>query len=580
MSFAVTLHRTRIEGGQRLSVVRSEGCLSRTTADGAVTIVVAGARGDATWMPPAGATLDATSDPASLEIPGAAIVIVDHRRGTGRVVMPRIGISSVYWAATADRLAIASTPAALPAATGQSLGIDAAALYQYVYFHMLPAPGCIYQGVSKLCGGHCLDWSDGAPRIARYWRPRFGVDVPDSESEAATELRELLRAAVSRSLADRPSAGAFLSGGLDSSTVSGYAAELRPGISTVSMGFDAAGYDEMEYARIASRRFATTALEYYVTPEDVLQTIPDIAASFPEPFGNSSAAAVFHCARIAREHGLGLLLAGDGGDELFGGNERYAKQLVFERYGAIPAVLRRALLEPAVTAASRITSAFPIGKARSYIEQANIPLPDRLQHYNFLHRHAPDEIFAPEVLAAVDTRAPLHQLRAEYSTPAADHPVDRMLFMDWKFTLHDNDLVKVNTMCALAGVEVAYPMLDPALVNFSLRLPADWKVRDGELRHFYKRAMRGFLPDEVLDKTKHGFGLPFGVWMRTHEGLRRLAEESLASLATRGYFQADFLRDAIRLHREGHASFYGELVWILTVLELWLQRNAPDARAH
>jgi asparagine synthase (glutamine-hydrolysing) len=170
-------------------------------------------------------------------------------------------------------------------------------------------------------------------------------------------------------------------------------------------------------------------------------------------------------------------------------------------------------------------------------------------------------------------------LQQEYATPQADSPIDRMLFMDWKFTLHDNDLVKVNTMCSLAGVDVAYPMLDPALVDFSMRLPPRWKVRDGELRWFYKRAMRGFLPDEILGKTKHGFGLPFGVWMRTHEGLRALARDSLESLAGRGYFRPEFLREALRLHREGHASFYGELVWILTVLELWLQRNAPAARA-
>jgi asparagine synthase (glutamine-hydrolysing) len=334
----------------------------------------------------------------------------------------------------------------------------------------------------------------------------------------------------------------------------------------------------MEFARIASRRFATKPLEYYVTPEDVLRTLPQVAAAFSEPFGNSSAAAVYHCARIAREHGISMLLAGDGGDELFGGNERYAKQLVFERYGRVPATLRRRLLEPAIAAAARVTTSFPIGKAQSYIEQATVPLPDRLQHYNFLHRHEPAEVFAPDLLAQVDLPSPLRQLREEYSVPETRSAVNRMLFMDWKFTLHDNDLVKVNTMCALAGIEVEYPMLDSAVVDLSLRIPAQWKVHNGELRWFYKRAMSGFLPDEILNKTKHGFGLPFGVWTRTHEGLRKQSQEALASLATRGYFSSQFLRDALRLHRESHASFYGELVWILTVLELWFQAHLPDAR--
>jgi asparagine synthase (glutamine-hydrolysing) len=120
-------------------------------------------------------------------------------------------------------------------------------------------------------------------------------------------------------------------------------------------------------------------------------------------------------------------------------------------------------------------------------------------------------------------------------------------------------------------------MLDAAVVDFSMRLPGDWKVRDGELRWFFKRAMTGFLPREIIHKTKHGFGLPFGVWTRTHQGLGRLAADCLESLARRGYFRSEFIREALRMHREGHAGYYGELVWILMVLELWLQRHMPKA---
>jgi asparagine synthase (glutamine-hydrolysing) len=399
-----------------------------------------------------------------------------------------------------------------------------------------------------------------------------------SEANASQELRRVLRSAVERRIHGRSNVGAFLSGGLDSSTVAGLAAELRPGIPTISMGFHADGYDEMEYARIASRHFGTRPLEYYVTPEDVVSTLPMVAAAFPEPFGNSSAAAAYHCARIARDHGIDILLAGDGGDELFGGNERYAKQLIFERYGHVPPVLRLGLLEPLLGAAGRLTHTFPIGKALSYIRQANVPLPDRLQTYNFLHQHDPAEIFTLELLAQVDSSAPMRLLREEYEIPTTCSVINRMLFLDWKFTLHDNDLVKVNTMCQLAGVEVAYPMLDQTVVDFSLRIPGDWKVRHGVLRWFYRRAMQDFLPKEILTKAKHGFGLPFGVWTRAHQGLRRLSEDALSSLAERGYFRREFLREALRLHREGHAPYYGELVWILMVLELWLQAHQPSAK--
>jgi asparagine synthase (glutamine-hydrolysing) len=503
-----------------------------------------------------------------------AVVVLDAGRGQVSVVAPRIGLRQVYWACVGDELSLAHDPRALPCLAGATPSLRLQALYDYVYFHMVPGPGTIYEGVHKLQSGHLLEWTGGSPRSRRYWQPRFDETTRRDEPEAAEELRDVLQEAVRASLPDGVPAGAFLSGGLDSSTVAGMASQVRPGIPTVSMGFDAQGYDEMQYARIAAKRFGTTPLEYYVTPDDVLATLPSIAAAFPEPFGNSSAAAAYHCARIAREQGLTLLLAGDGGDELFGGNERYAKQLVFERYAAVPGVLRRALLEPAVSTAARFTRRFPVGKAQSYIEQARVPLPDRLQSYNFLHRHDPAEIFSAELLQQIDPQQPLRDLREEYAAPHASHPVNRMLFMDWRYTLHDNDLVKVNTMCALAGVDVAYPMLEDAAVDVGLRMPPDWKVRDGELRWFYKRAMRGFLPDEILTKTKHGFGLPFGVWTRTHQGLADLSSDALQGLRKRGYFRGGFVEEAERLHREGHASYYGELVWILTTLELWLRNRA------
>ena len=505
-------------------------------------------------------------------------VFIDHVTGSVFVVAGQIGLRQVYWAANSDCLVVASDPATVQSLSDLPHTFDEQQLFPYLYFHMVPSPGTVHKAVARLSGGHRLSWTCKGAVVDRYWRPTFSEVTALSEGDARTDLHKLLRAAVLRSTEGSKDFGAFLSGGLDSSTVAGMASDLMQGVPTISMGFAADGYDEMEYARIASRHFHTRPIEYYVTPDDVLETLPMIAAAFHEPFGNSSAAAAYHCARVAREHGIGRLLAGDGGDEIFGGNERYARQLVFERYSKIPLAIRKVLLEPFVDACGRITRAYPIDKAVSYIEQANIPLPDRLQTYNFLHRHDPADVFTPELLALLDPSAPLHALHEEYSIPRSGDPVNRMLFLDWRFTLHDNDLIKVNMMCDLAGVEVAYPMLDPSLVDFSLRLPSHWKVRNGQLRWFYKRAMRGFLPDAIIDKEKHGFGLPFGVWTRTHTGLQRLADDCLASMSERGFFRRQFLYEAQRLHRDGHASYYGELVWILMVLELWLQAHYPNAR--
>lgn len=560
------------------SVDSARGCCAGLSADASVTVCLLGVEGrpaEATRL--ADAYVAQGRDVAVFGATPVGAVVLDHASGDVLLAASRIGLQQIYWHAGPARIGIASN-GRHTLSTPESLSLDPAALYRYLYFHMSPGPQTVFAGIHKLDGGHWLRWTGRSEStLGRYWAPRFEDSTTRPEADLTRQLRELLRSSVADALGDRPDAGAFLSGGLDSSTVAGFAAQARPGIPTVSMGFDAKGYDETEYARIASTHFGTRALEYYVTPDDVLSTLPAVAAAFPEPFGNSSAAATFQCARIAREHGIGLLLAGDGGDELFGGNERYARQLVFERYANAPKLLRTTL-GCAVEAAGAVTTAFPVGKAVSYVRQASVPLPDRLQAYNFLHRHDAQEIFHADLLATVDARQPLELLRSEYAAAGTNSAVNRMLCMDWKFTLHDNDLVKVNWATRLAGVDVAYPMLSPDLVEFSQRIPGDWKVRGQELRWFYKRAMRGFLPTAIIDKTKHGFGLPFGVWTRTHEGLRKLSEDALGSLGQRGYFKPAFLAEALRLHRDGHAAYYGELVWILMALELWLREHLPDAR--
>lgn len=504
-------------------------------------------------------------------------VIYDQRKACASVIAEPIGLQQTYWATTDGTLHLGSSPNSLVDILQETAGPNLQAIFNYTYFHCLPSPVSIYTNLSRLEAGHVLNWNGQTATATRYWHPHFVDSPPPSEIDSMAELLRLLRIAVERCLEDNSRCGAFLSGGLDSSTVAGMASQLRHEFPTVSMGFRVSGYDEMEYARLAARHFSTRSIEYYVTPEDVLDSLPDIAAAFPEPFGNSSAAATYHCARVAHENGLQVLLAGDGGDELFGGNDRYAKQLTFEHYHRIPLGIRRAILEPIINTTAEFTSTFPIDKAASYIRQANIPLPDRLQTYNFLHRHDPAEVFSPELLNSVDQLSPIRALRSEYSSADTQSVVNRMLFLDWKFTLHDNDLVKVTEMCRLAGVRVKYPMLDQALVDFSLRIPGDWKVRNQNLRWFYKRALSDFLPRAIIDKKKHGFGLPFGVWTRTHSGLRRLSRECLESLSNRRYFRREFIHEALRLYDESHAAYYGELVWILMTLELWLQRHMPRA---
>ena len=249
---------------------------------------------------------------------------------------------------------------------------------------------------------------------------------------------------------------------------------------------------------------------------------------------------------------------------------------MFERYHKVPAAFRRALLEPAVRALAASTNSPIFRKAQSYIDQANVPLPDRMQSYNYLHRNRLEDVFTDRFLNIVDPDEPMEMMRSEYASNPSTDPVARMMQLDWRFALHDNDLVKVNSMCSQDDEKVAYPMLHDSMVEFAGKVPGDWRIRKGELRWFYRNAMRGFLPEKIIDKKKHGFGLPFGVWTRTHADLRNLAETSVGHLSKRGIFRQSFLQETLEKHRDVQAGYYGELIWILMILELWLQKRSPE----
>lgn len=498
-----------------------------------------------------------------------SVFVWDAESRNGVLATDRFGQIPVFWHIGMDgRLLFAPTATAVVHLSGAPATLCDQGIFNYLYFHMVPAPGTIFRDVNKLIAAHALIARNGSWEAVRYWEPDFRENADAPFSEAAEEMLGLLASSVSR-LANGTDAGAFLSGGLDSSTVSGLLARHRPHPSTYSIGFSAEGYDEIGYAKIASDRFKTDFKTYYVTPDDVLAELPRLAAAYDEPFGNSSALPAYFCARLAVADGRKRLLAGDGGDELFAGNERYAKQAVFENYATLPAWSRTHLIEPMVARVlpGRLSL---VRKAQSYLQQANTPLPDRLHSYNFVRRLGADAIVSGQLLAAVDCELPISLDRDLYHHPNGASRLNRMLYLDWHHTLADNDLRKVNRMCQLAGIEVEYPMLDDRLVEMSTRISSQRKMRGNRLRDFYKRAVADLLPGEIINKSKHGFGLPFGIWMAENPGLQELAGDNLSRMRRRQIVRPDFIDEVVRLHREQHAGYYGEFIWVLMMLELWL----------
>jgi asparagine synthase (glutamine-hydrolysing) len=509
---------------------------------------------------------------------GDYAVAITGPEGETFLAIDRFAIRSLCYRPRPQRLDFAERANAL--ADGDS-PVDPQAIFDYLFFHAIPSPRTIFKGILRLPPAHYAHFKGGKLSVAPYWVPRFQEPRSGDFGALKGEFMGILENAVKSRLEGYApeQIGCFLSGGTDSSTVAGMITQVagRPAAS-YSIGFDAQGYDEMEYARIAARRFGTDHHEYYVTPADLVRKIPDVAIHYDQPFGNSSALPAFYCARMAHDDGVRRMLAGDGGDELFGGNTRYAKQRVFGIYDHVPSVLRKGFLEPVLglPGMDRIPI---VKKGVSYIEQARVPMPERTEMYNLLIRLGADQVLTPAFLSQVDQRAP-HVLQKDvWNAAQASTQINRMLAFDWRFTLAENDLPKVVGTTSLAEVDVAFPLLDDALLDFSCTLPPEFKLKGFKLRWFFKEALRGFLPDEIITKKKHGFGLPFGVWACKDAALSKLAADTLNALVRRNILDEKFLRSLTTELLPAYPGYYGELVWILMMLEQWLQHYAPDFKA-
>ena len=504
-----------------------------------------------------------------------ASAILDLDEHSAVLAVDRFGIDRMYYSVTPEgTLVFGNSIGAVAAHPHVSTTISNQSLFDFVYFHMVPSPATVFEQIFKLEPGHSLQFSPEGMRVITSWNPDF-VDDGALPQDAAERLHECLRAAVERCSPNSGSkVGAFLSGGLDSTTVAGVLSRTQNATSVYSIGFDQQGYDEMPFARLAAKHFSLDLHEYYVTPEDVADAIPKIAKSYPEPFGNSSAVPTYFCARLAADDGVDVLLAGDGGDELFGGNERYARQELFAHYAKIPYSARRLFVDPLFGAERAWNGLWPLRKLRSYIQQANVPMPRRLQTYNFLERSKLSDVFCDSFLESVDSQRPIHELDRVWTRTTSRSMLNQMLYLDWQITLADNDLQKVSRMCELAGVQVAYPMLDDDLVDLSLAIPPKMKLKGSQLRYFFRQSMEGFLPAETLGKSKHGFGLPFGYWLRNSSELQELVYGSLEQLKSRGIIRSAFIDSMVDTHKNDHAGYYGELLWVLTILEQWLQEHS------
>jgi asparagine synthase (glutamine-hydrolysing) len=460
-----------------------------------------------------------------------------------------------------------------------SVDLNSQAIYDYFFFWWVPGPETIFRNQFKLLPAERLTYDRGKTTTEVYWRLPFRERHERELPELVSELKDVLTRAVTRSTAgeDPLRLGAFLSGGLDSSTIVGLACEvLGKPTKTFTVSSASPDHDESAYADIVARHFRTEHYTHELTSADILEAIEAISAGYDEPFCNSSVFGVYACAKLAKQHGIDVLLAGDGGDELFAGNKRYVDQLrletLFQYYRRIPGFLRHALIEPAVRRFPMGRSLPFVRKARNFLELYGCPLPDRMIRGNYLENLALDRVFDGDLAAEIDKANPLRLVREPYDQTESDSLLLRMLNMDLKIVIADGDLPKVSGVCHLLGLRVRYPMLDDEVADFAAGVPPDLLVKDLKLRFFYKQAFKDFLPPEVIAKKKQGFSVPTVQVFKGNPRLNELAMDSVAAFRKRGILRSGFIDEVCRIYNAAeHDSQPANMVCDIMLLEQWLR---------
>ena len=483
-----------------------------------------------------------------------------------------------YW--HRDRLFLfASEPKALLCHPAVARSVDWSALHHYLAFGYTPATRSIFDSIRKLPPAHTATVVEGRLTQRRYWQPPAGAPSPGTRAgreESAAAVRAGLREAVRLRLESDVPLGVFLSGGIDSSAVVASMREVTSGrIATFSVGFGRAAptYDELPYARLVARRFATDHHEEILEP-DVRAILPDIVRAFDEPFGDSSAIPTFVVAQATARH-VKVALSGIGGDETFGGYPRYLGLRVAALHDKLPRWLRHASRSLAGRLPDSASSRNWADWARRFTAEPDATPGDRYIGWTRFFGDAQLATLATPALAAHLGPAVDEHQQSAFASGRPGDPVDGAFRVDLAAYLPDDLLAMADRMSMAHSLEVRAPFCDHRIIEESLRLSSSAKMPGGRLKGLLKAAFAGVLPREVLAHRKHGFMIPLGDWLR--RDLRPTLDDLLAPdcVRARGLFDADAVEALKQEHLSG-ARTHADRLWTLMMLELWAREYLDE----
>jgi asparagine synthase (glutamine-hydrolysing) len=507
-----------------------------------------------------------------------AIGIWDEKRKQLVLARDRLGKKPLYYSCINGDFLFASELKAMMLYPAFPRKVDPVSLAKYLFFEFIPSPHTIFKEAKKIPAASYLVWDNKGIGVRQYWSPFEPQKRENNLSEVEAELRimELLTESVKRRLISDVPLGVFLSGGIDSSTITALAQKEVPGkIKTFSIGFEDPSFDESKYASLASRYIGTEHHEQTMTPDDLLNIVPRLPEILDEPMADASILPTYLLSKFTRGH-VTVALGGDGGDELFAGYPTYLAHKFAMQYGRYLEVLHPAI--------SFLGNLLPVSddnisfdfKVKRFL--SGIGYPDGIRNSVWLGSFPFAEnqrVLSPEVLSQFSQDRLAEDIYLHEGEYPYNDRITKLQYLDLKLYFQESVLVKVDRASMACSLEVRAPFLDFELVEFVMNLPSTLKLKGFTSKYILKKAMKNWIPDNVINRPKKGFGVPIGKWVKGP--LNTLFREMLAYDRIRGerFLKPEYVDQLLQDHLLNKRDNRKQL-WTLLVWELWMNHYHPS----
>jgi asparagine synthase (glutamine-hydrolysing) len=499
-----------------------------------------------------------------------AFAIWDEKNNKLLLARDRLGIKPLHYMIDRNRIVFGSEIKSILQDPMVKKEVDFEALEDYFTYLYVRAPRTMFKGIKKLLPGHVLICTPEAIRLKEYWDLNFSNVTDASEGYYTDKLIALLEESVRIRLMSEVPLGAFLSGGIDSSSVVAIMSGLLDSpVITSSIGFEDEKFNEIHYAKKVADRFNTDHHEFIVKP-DALKLLPKLVWHFDEPFADSSAIPTYYVSETARRH-VTVALSGDGGDENFAGYRNYFIDRLENYFRIMPDWFRKALFGNMAKIYPKADYLPQFLRGKTFLQNVSVP-PARAYHNtkSTFKSEIKNRLYSKELKNEINKYDPFTVFEDYYNKANTDDHLSRILYVDMKTYLVDDILTKVDRMSMANSLEVRVPILDHIFMEFVATIPSDLKLKGKTGKYIFKKALRDLVPEEILERKKWGFGVPIGSWFRNE--IKEFTEEILFSSKSRqrGYFDVDYIQKMWKEHQRGIKNYTHHL-WILLMFEMWHQ---------